>query len=199
MKIDVKGKLCPVPLIEVKKGLDKMAAGEKFEVELDNETAKDNVLRFLADSGCSPEVSGSPGLWSISAEKGQAAAATRPAEAYCIPQPSANPVVIFKSDKMGVGAEELGGILVKALVNTLKEIKPAPSTLVFYNSGVFLACGSSPLVGALKELESEGMRILVCGTCLDYYGLKADLKVGIVSNMFDILEVISKANPPIIP
>lgn len=196
--IDVKGKLCPLPLIEVKKKLDLMAEGEVFEVLLDNETAKDNVRRFLEDLRCFPQVSSSDGQWMIRAVKGLVLKNISPAESYCSPAP-VNPVVIFKSDKMGFGDDDLGTILMKAFVNTLKELNPRPAVLVFYNSGVFLACEGSALVATLNELESSGIRLLVCGTCLDYYGLKSRLKVGSISNMFDILEAISKANPPITP
>ncbi len=196
--IDVKGKLCPLPLIEVKKRLDAMPEGEIFEVLLDNETAKDNVTRFLQDAGCSPETGGGGGQWTVRAVKAIAPGNLNPPESYCSPS-AANPVVVFKNDKMGTGDGDLGSILMKAFVNTLKEINPRPSALVFYNSGVFLACEGSVLIPALGELEASGTRLFVCGTCLDFYGLKNKLKVGRISNMLDILEIISRANPPIIP
>ncbi len=197
--IDVRGKLCPIPLIELKKALDKISDDGLFEVILDNDTAKDNVFRYLLDANCSPCASRKDKEWRISAKKKAASPdILRTPESYCSPAQQ-NPVVVFRSDKMGLGDEELGGILMRAFVNTLKELRPLPRTVLLYNSGVFLACGESPSIMALRELEESGAKILVCGTCLDFYGLKPSLKLGTVSNIFDILEALSKANPPIVP
>ena len=101
--------------------------------------------------------------------------------------------MVFNHSGMGSGSEELGKILVQACVNAIKEVKPLPSSVLFYNGGVHLVCEGSPLVQSLEDLESRGVKILVCGTCLDYFGLKPRLKVGKVSNLLDILQTIASA------
>jgi len=89
--------------------------------------------------------------------------------------------------------------LIKAFVNTLPEITLKPKTIVFLNSGIFLALKDSPVIDSLIKLEHLGVEILVCGTCLDYYQKKDDLGVGIVSNMYDILERFSKTGNVVYP
>ena len=100
---------------------------------------------------------------------------------------------------MGTGSEELGRLLMKACINTLEELSPRPAVLVFYNAGVKLACKGSPVLSSLVELEAQGTKLLVCGTCLDYFKLKENLAVGTVSNMLDILQMIASGDPIISP
>ena len=87
----------------------------------------------------------------------------------------------------------------KALVNTIKEVTPLPTAIIFYNSGILLAIDGSPLIDGLKELESSGVSIMVCGTCVNYYDKKDLVKVGTISNMYTILETMSAAATVIKP
>ena len=45
----------------------------------------------------------------------------------------------------------------------------------------------------LKALADAGVEILVCGTCLSFYGLTDQLQVGTVSNMYDIVTRMQRA------
>ncbi len=93
---------------------------------------------------------------------------------------------------MGGGSEELGKILMKSFMYTLTEATPFPSTLLFYNSGVYLTCEGSEVLEDLKTLEAEGVEIISCGTCLDFYNIKEKLQVGEISNMYTIYEKLKK-------
>jgi selenium metabolism protein YedF len=114
---------------------------------------------------------------------------------------SSNPqyVVAFQRDHLGDGPEDLGKILIKAFINTLPETPVAPTALVFQNAGVLLACEGSAVLEALKKLEARGIPLLSCGTCLDYYQKKEALQVGRVSNMYEIVETLSKAGHVLYP
>ena len=94
----------------------------------------------------------------------------------------------------GVGDEPLGRILMRAFIKTLKELQPLPDQLIFVNSGVRLTTKGSELTADLRELESRGVRILSCGTCLDYYQLKDALEVGTVTNMHEIVTSLVAAD-----
>ncbi len=74
----------------------------------------------------------------------------------CIPDTFKDLTIAFASNTMGSGSEELGKILMKSFVYTLTEATPFPSTLVFYNSGVYLTCEGSEVLEDLKTLEGEG-------------------------------------------
>jgi selenium metabolism protein YedF len=107
-------------------------------------------------------------------------------------EPAAGPsVLVVPSEFMGRGEhEELGNILVRAFFHTLGEVEPLPQTIIFFNSGVKLTTEGSPVLEDLCALAGQGIEILACGTCLDYYGLKDKLAVGEISNMYTIAETM---------
>ncbi|MBI9109148.1 MAG: sulfurtransferase-like selenium metabolism protein YedF [Spirochaetales bacterium] len=201
---DARGQLCPKPLIMTKNAL-KDFEGD-LEVLIDNQTAFENVKRFLTDNGKTFTTASDGKNYTILVSSDGTPAEVTSAENYCtIPSVTAGQakrpphVICFKSDLMGEGDEALGRILIQAFCNTIKEAEPLPSAMVFYNSGVRLTARSSPVLPALKELEEGGIRILVCGTCADYYEINDQIAAGIISNMYDITSCLTKAGHIIIP
>jgi selenium metabolism protein YedF len=198
--VDARGKACPQPLILAKKALNGLAAGDLAQLLVDNETSKQNVERFCKDNGVEVQTVLNGGVFTIAMKKLNKEAIAADEKAYCAPESMKKPhVVVFRSDTMGSGPAELGQILMKAFVNTIKEIKPLPGHLVFYNTGINLVVDGSALLGPLSGLETMGVKILVCGTCLDYFNLKSKLKVGEISNMFTILETVTNAGLVVTP
>jgi selenium metabolism protein YedF len=104
------------------------------------------------------------------------------------------PVILFASNTLGDGNKDLGGILMRSYIKTLAEVSPRPRTLVFVNSGVYLTCEGSELLGELQGLVDGGAAALSCGTCLDFFNLKDKLRVGKVSNMHEIATELSNAD-----
>mgnify|MGYP000470503497 CR=1 FL=1 len=117
-------------------------------------------------------------------EKAQAGAGCE----ACIPDSRTDTVVVIANDKMGEGSEELGKTLLKAFTFALTQQDNLPKTILFYNGGASLTCEGSPMLEDLKTLEAEGVEILTCGTCLNFYGLTEKLAVGGVTNMYVIAE-----------
>jgi selenium metabolism protein YedF len=193
--LDLRGKPCPAPVVETRKHLLAHPAAEKVELLLDNMAACENVSRMARAMGCeahveqegegvirllltrevtSEEVSEPPGF-AESTERGD--------------EPCGRPeqvVVLIGSEKMGEGSDELGSILMLSFIKTIKEVVPRPKVLIFINGGVRLTVEGSRLLSALREIEELGVEILSCGTCLDYFGLKDELAVGRMSNMYEI-------------
>jgi len=197
--VDARGQLCPKPLMMTKKALTQAAAGETLRVLIDNQTSMENVRRFLTDNGMPPAVSQEGTVYTLTVTNKAGSLARPDAAAYCA-GPAGGPVVFcFKSDVMGLGDEQLGAILVKACVNTLGNLSPLPSALVFYNRGVFLALRNSPVIDSVRELAAKGVKVLACGTCLDYYKQKENLGAGVVSNMYEILETLASAGHVVYP
>ena len=95
---------------------------------------------------------------------------------------------------MGDGSEELGKILIKGFIYTVSEYENLPKTIIFFNSGVKLTTEGSECIDDLKKLQAKGVKIVSCGTCLDYYGLKEKLLVGEVTNMYTIYETLYKSS-----
>jgi len=196
--VDATGLLCPQPLIMLKKTMLEMEAGEEVRILTDNDTSYKNLTTFLDDQGAKWTQSKEGKLYTILSSKPDKDLTQVDAAAYCS---TGNPdyVICIKSERMGDGEPELGTILIKAFINSLKEQEKLPTHIVFYNSGVKLTTKSSPVIEALGALEDAGIRIIVCGTCIDYYGLKEELGVGMISNMYTITETLSQAGHVIVP
>lgn len=104
---------------------------------------------------------------------------------------AAGPTVLFVSAwAVGRGPEELQDILIRSFLPTLNEVAPLPDTVIFINTGVKLTVEDSPVLEDLQTLEERGVKILICGTCLNYFGLKEKVAVGTVSNMYAIAETL---------
>ena len=100
---------------------------------------------------------------------------------------------------MGSGNDELGKVLIKGFIFAVTQLDELPEQMLFYNGGAVLTCEEADTLEDLKNLEAQGVEILTCGTCLDYYGLKEKLQVGSVTNMYAIVEAMSRADEIIRP
>jgi len=199
--LDCRGLACPQPVLKTKEALDGLDLGE-VQVIVDNPAARDNVTRFAQSQGAVVETAAQGADFVLTVSKtgpgrGAPAEVTGPT-----PQPAAAvPRVVVKvtGQYMGAGSEELGRVLMKAFLKTLSEATIKPRTLVFYNTGVHLTCAGSEHLDALGHLVQEGVEIISCGTCLDFFGLKEQLAVGRVTNMFEIVETLSGADRIVSP
>jgi len=107
--------------------------------------------------------------------------------------------VLLASATLGSGSDELGAVLARSFVKTLKEARPRPWRLLLINSGVRLALDDSPLLEEMKALEGAGIQILACGTCLDYFHAKDRLRAGSISNMGEIVASLLEADRVVRP
>jgi len=107
--------------------------------------------------------------------------------------------VAISAAVMGEGSEELGKTLLKAFVFALTQQDKLPKTILFYNGGAALTCEGSAMLEDLKALEAQGVEILTCGTCLNFYGLTEKLAVGSVTNMYTIAEKLTQAGNVVKP
>ena len=197
--VDARRDACPLPVVKAKNAIKELNGAGQVEVLVDNEIAVQNLTKMAQQKG-----------YASSAEKRAAqeyrvvltvgdAAAETPAPAVCAPDTRTDTVVAIGSNQMGVGAEELGKTLLKAFVFALTQQDQLPRTVLFYNGGASLTCEGSPMLEDLKTLEAEGVEILTCGTCLNYYGLTEKLAVGGVTNMYVIAEKLTQAGNVVKP
>lgn len=198
--VDGKGLLCPQPLILTRKALKNCLPGETLKIECDNQTAFQNILTYLKDQSLAPAGNESDGIFHITVvnqtvEAGEAPGSCSIDPGIC----SSSYIVVVSSDKMGEGDPQLGAILIKGFLNSLIEQPVLPTHLLFYNAGVKLTTVDSGVSGALLALEESGVEILVCGTCIDFYGIKSQMAIGKISNMFTITETMAKTGHIIKP
>lgn len=189
IEVDARRQACPKPVIMTKKELDNIEEGVVVTI-VDNEVAKNNVSKLAKSLGYEYKVEDKgENEYVITIVKGEGEVK----EENTPTVQRGNKVVLFSSRTMGKGSEELGEILIKSFIYTLTESTPYPSTMIFYNGGVYLTCEGSPVLEDLKKLEKEGVEIISCGTCLDYYNLKDKLQVGEISNMYTIYDKMRNA------
>jgi selenium metabolism protein YedF len=172
-------------------------------VIVDNDTALENVKRLGTKLGCNVKVEKkNDGSYEINLTRKAGAVGTKE---KLIPSCGATPaqsgpfVIVISSDKMGRGNDELGYVLIRAFLHTIALQTEKPDIMIFYNTGVLLTLKESEVLDDLKELVSAGVEMLVCGTCLNYFEAKEKLGVGVVSNMYDIVGIMSHAGRLLVP
>lgn len=195
--IDTSGQYCPAPLIATKHALRDSQNGDSFKVITDNQTSFNNISRFLKDNSTEFSWVESNGMWTLTITKNPAILIAARPEEYCtqeIPHFAKGDFIIaITSDKMGEGDDDLGRLLMDNFIKAIKDLDTLPSKMVFYNKGVALGTEDSPVIVHLREIEKMGVTLLLCGTCIKFYSLEEKIKIGTVSNMFEITQVMAKA------
>lgn len=192
------GRQCPAPLIETKRALRNTETGGSFIVITDDKTSFNNIIRFLKDNNTQVTFKESDGIWQLTVTRSATESVEVNAVEYCtaeIPHFSTgNFIIAFKSDKMGDGDPELGQLLMDNFIKAIKDLDILPQKIVFYNSGVKLGSEDSPMFDHLFQLEKMGVSLLFCGTCISHYSLEDKIKIGTISNMFEIVQVMASAS-----
>ena len=194
--INCVGMACPLPVVNAKKASEALQAGDVLTVLVDNEIAVQNLTRFAEHKGfgVSAERKSDKEYAVIMNISGATAEDIKDEEIACVVDSRRKGMlVVLSANVMGTGDAKLGTSLMKAFVFALTKQDQLPDTILCYNTGAYLTCEGADTLEDLKLLESEGVTILTCGTCLDFYGLKEKLSVGGVTNMYDIVERMENA------
>lgn len=195
LEIDCRGKTCPQPVIMTKDALARLE-GSELTIIVDNPSSSENVERFAQSQGCSVKVERRGPDFYLHLQKRETGVK---AEITRRDKRTEKIVVYINSHLLGIGDEALGSFLMKALLKTLLDLERRPDRLILINSGVQLASEDSKALETLRALSEKGVEIVSCGTCIDFYGLKDKMKVGAISNMYDITRSLLEADRVIRP
>lgn len=192
--VDARGLACPQPVLLTKKEAD---SGElKITIIVDNDTAKQNVTKFGTKLQYDIKSENKEdGIYITLSKTNEREDITE--AAIVIEKNSTKSGYVITTDKLGKGSDDLGKILMKSFLYTLSETKPYPEFLIFLNTGVKLTTLGSDSLEDLKKLNEAGVKIVSCGTCLDFFEIKSNLQVGSISNMYDIVEIITESEKTI--
>lgn len=197
--VDCRGMACPLPVVNAKKAAESLHPGDTLIVRVDNEIAVQNLQRFAQHMGFAAKGEKvGDAEYSVTMVIGGEAKA-EPEIACNLDTRKKGMLVVLSGNTMGSGDERLGKALMKAFVFALTKQDVLPETILCYNTGAYLTTDGADTLEDLKLLESEGVTILTCGTCLDFYGLKEKLAVGGVTNMYDIVERMESAQSIVRP
>lgn len=206
IELDAFGETCPKPVIRAMKALAGPAAAGAVRVLVDNTTAVENLKRLAASKEGTVEVAEVEGGWAVTISGVAAEAAESPADdeaalaaagiACPVPDeapgaPDATPAtVLIGRNVLGRGNDELGAVLMKGVLYAMAQRDEVPRKIIFFNSGAYLTSEGSASLEDIRELERRGTEILTCGTCLDYLGIREQLAVGGVTNLYFITEAM---------
>jgi len=194
------GDACPIPVVKTLKALKALTGPDVIETLVDNPTAVQNLIRMADKQGCAVETAQlGEKEYKVTITVGDAALA-KPVDTENVtcelPVKSGkkNTVVVISSKAMGHGGDELGTALMKGFIYALGQQETLPDTILFYNGGANIPVEGSVSLEDLKAMEEQGVEILTCGTCLNFYGLTDKLAVGQVTNMYTIVEKMTGAD-----
>jgi len=189
--LDCRGLACPHPVIKTKELTDRGDV-QQVTVLVDNPAAQENVSRFLQRAGFQVQVEGQGDTFAVIGS--QAGAET--CQVF-VEKPQEAPrkiLVLIGADRLGRGDAVLGAKLIASFIATLKEMGPELWCLILLNAGVKLAVTGSEVLAGLLDLEQSGVRLLVCGTCLNHFQLLEAKQVGETTNMLDIVTAMQLAD-----
>lgn len=190
--IDARGKACPTPVLMAKGAIAQGA--EAFTILVDNTTAVENLKRLAGNQGFAAVVREEEGgTFALDFTKGEGCVSCEEAVNAPLPAPGGDWAIFVGRDIIGDGDRELGTNLMRMFFYTLTQSEDKPGAVLFMNAGVKLPTQDQQVAEHLKALSDAGVEIQVCGTCLNFYGLTEQLKVGMVSNMYDIVTRMQKA------
>lgn len=197
--VDTRGKLCPLPLILFRKAIKEHPEERDFEVLTDNKISCANLIDFIQQhqfNYTEEHVNAETTRLLVTVPK--QAPETAPEHTSTRPERGIR-VLQLRSDVMGDGDEKLGGILILAYLNALKELDEKPTHIICYNSGAKLATRGHDASQSLLQLQALGIEVIVCGTCANYYGITDELALGKISNMLTIAELLQQADHIVTP
>lgn len=193
--LDVRTLDCPKPVIETKKAIAEKDITQ-LEVLIGNPTARENLKRFAETTGFDYEITDNgDGTYTLVIDKtGDISPDAKSFEPVCDVQTSIErkgKTYLILSDKLGKGEDELGKILIKGFLYTLTQAEPYPEKILLLNSAVRLSTENAETIEHLKSLTELGTQIFSCGTCLNFYNLTEELKVGLIGNMYDVVDSLN--------
>ena len=203
-RINCLGDICPVPVIKTKRALADIGDnGPGLDILVDNEIAVQNISKFLNALGRSfstgkegefflVSVLGKPNGRPMAAPKDTCIAPVG-ADLVSARNDGETELVVISSELMGTGDNTLGKLLMKGFIFALTQLESLPTSVILYNGGVHHALENSESIGDLQYLHNNGVKILVCGTCLNHFNAMESLAVGEVTNMYEIVNLMQQA------
>ena len=191
-EIDARGLACPAPVLQTKAALQEESPNG-VRVVVDNAASQQNVQRFLESQGFQTTLEHVGADYVVIGHCASMSSA-QPHPATATHSDAKKIMVMCASDRLGFGDDMLGLKLMANFLRTLKEMGDELWRLVFVNNGVKITIEGSDVLEDLKAYESAGLKILVCGTCLDHFNLLEKKRVGETTNMLDIVTAMQLAD-----
>lgn len=190
IELDYSQHKCPYPVVETRKQI-LANPGQMISVLVGDQAGRDNVSRLAEKMGYQASAEQADAGFRLTLAPGEATGETaQPQPQTQITSGTVGKTVIYcGSDRMGQGDDGFGRVLMRNFITTLLEMDPLPDIMLFVNSGINLTTEGSEVLEALEKLHAGGVDLATCGLCLEFYEKKDQLKVGRVTNMYEMVEV----------
>ncbi len=188
-EIDARGLACPAPVVQTKSALQEERVNS-VKVIVDNAAS---LQRFLESQGFQTALE-QIGADYVVIGNCDSMPSSRQHPATETHTDAKKIMIMCASDRLGAGDDALGLKLMVNFLRTLREMEDELWRLVFVNNGVKLTIDGSDVLNDLKAYESAGLKIMVCGTCLDHFNLLDKKQVGETTNMLDIVTAMQLAD-----
>ncbi len=190
VKVNARGLDCPQPVVISKKALSELESGEVI-VSVDDEVAKDNVKRMAENEGCTVKVEGAEDGFELIIVK---TVSSKAHEILPVQKKEVEDTLayLFESDFIGSN-RELGKVLVNGFLSAIPSLPERKSAIILISNGVKLATTGSYVLEILSKLGQSGFKVLICGTCLDFFKIRDKVLVGTISNALEIMETLTNA------
>lgn len=199
-KLDLRGLLCPEPVLATKRVFDKK---ETVQVEslVDDQVCVSNLERLARSLKAACTVVQKDGFFAVTLSKEGSAAehnhgtetvakmATASAEKNAV-----GTVVFITKDQLGEGDPDFSKTLLDVFLQSLYEGGHRPRAILLANTGVKLMAANARARKVLDDFREAGSEVLACGLCVDFYGLKQDIETKQITNMFAICEYLEAAD-----
>jgi selenium metabolism protein YedF len=198
IKLDYSQHQCPYPVVETRKQI-LANPGATLVVLVGDQAGRDNVSRLATKMGYQTATIEAGSNFQLTLIPEDKAGEATQSETPLTPPAAGKTVIYCGSDRMGDGDDQFGRVLMINFLTTLLEMDPLPDIILFVNSGIDLTTQGSAILEALKTLEKRGVDIASCGLCLDFYQKKDQLRVGRVTNMYEMVDVQCQAGRVVTP
>lgn len=207
-QIDLRGLTCPEPVLRTKKLMDNPET-TAVEALVDDDVCVNNLRRLAKSLRANFQVEDKNGYFAIRLERGDKAETSMAPPEHTHPQPkgsstvtvpSAVGTVLFLSkDHLGEGDPDFSKTLCNLFLQTLFDSGHRPRAILLINTGVRLLAKDSPALKVLNDFKNEGIEVLACGLCVEFYGLKGEIPAEQITNMFAICEYLYAADKVLQP
>ena len=189
--LDATKKACPIPFVMAKKELAKNTPS--FTILVDNLPAVANLKRLGDVEGCSLVIQDTTLPYELHFTQAHVKTKSVPKN-ESVTSPALGPTFYITHDAIGDDSVPLAKNLMQMFLYSLTQSDVTPYAVLLLNKGVFLATEEGQSIDHLRQLQQNGTKVLVCGTCLDFYDKKESLQVGTMCTMYDISETLNESH-----
>lgn len=204
-KIDLRGLICPEPVLRTKKLLDD-ASVEKVEALVESEINVNNLHRLALSLKMQFASQPQDENFLVTIERTKSDGKTEHAHLATPSNESSQSsdqkvgnVVFLGKDKFGDGDPEFSTTLINLFLQTMFDSGQRPRAILMANTGVKLVAPESSALKVLNDFKEAGVEVLACGLCVEFYGLKGKIPTEQITNMFAICEFMFAADRLISP